>query len=150
MRRSRLLVLALLAAVALIAIPVVISQAAKTEGHDVDATIIAARVNTLDGCKFAGYAKGEPFGRGAALLSGLKDRCDGTITKLRVYDKRGSLAGRADLVRTPRPDGKFALEGEVRFTSGTGGYKRAQHFTGQASGVYDQINDYLQLHISGK
>jgi hypothetical protein len=119
--------IAILAALALIATPVVISQAADTskrKKREVDITILSARVKSLSGGKsiFAGYVTGEPFRKGAATLRISDDLS--SPAKFVFYDRRGSAKAAVDLGATSQPDasGEVSVAGSGRFKGGTRRY----------------------------
>ena len=128
MRRLRLLLVVCLAAGALIAV----SQVAKGKPeHEMNVTVLAAQVKSLSGHRaiFAGYSKGNPFGKSATIIRGvLEDPYILVAFKFTVYGRRGTATGTADLKTT---DGGQTYTGTGRFKRGTG--------------VYDDINDYLNI-----
>jgi hypothetical protein len=154
MRRQRIVMLAVLAVVALIAIPVVISQAAKRKSHDVDATALVGTVKSLSGGRSIGaaYVTGKPYGKSAAILRATAtNNADGTATvdgKFIIYNRHGTVKGTAEGKLTPTTGGNATFDGDGEATDGTGKYKDA---TGpvQITGTYNSGTGVLTLKATG-
>jgi hypothetical protein len=155
--RYRLFVVAAIVASALVAIPVVISQAAKRKNYDVDVTALVATVKPASApgktSIAAGYVTGDPYGKGAVTLKTKSTtNPDNTATlagKFTLFNKRGSVSGPAEGKVTPTTGGNATFEGTGEITSGTGKYKGAKGDF-DVTGTYDSGTGVLTLHGTGK
>ena len=144
-----MLVSALTAGVALVAYGAVTSQAAKT--HDVDATITAAKVKGLQGCRdiFAAYVTGKPTGKAAGTVWLQKDTCTTTTTLMRIYGKRGALQVKGFLGPETEQNGDISYEGEAKARGISGRYDDSTGVL-TVKGTYDSGTGVLTLRVKGE
>jgi hypothetical protein len=155
--RYRLFLIAAIVAGALVAIPAVISQAAKRKNHDVDATALVATVKPASApgktSVGAGYVTGDPYGKGAVILKSKSttnpDNTASVTGKFTLFNKRGSVSGTTEGKVTPTTGGNATFEGTGEATSGTGKYKGAKGDI-DVTGTFDSGTGVLTLHATGK
>ena len=144
MRRLHVLLVAALAAGALFAV----SQAAKGKPeHEMNVTVLAAQVKSLSGDRaiFAGYSKGNPFGKSATIIRGvMEDPYILVAFKFTVYGRHGTATGTADL---KTDDGGKTYTGSGDFKRGTGAYDDiSDHLN--ITGTYNSGTGVLTLHAT--
>jgi hypothetical protein len=145
--RPRIFVLAL--ALAVVLVPTAANgQTATSHRNDLTLRLAVVGDNPPSGTRYAGEAKGKPFGTAAVLA---RNQVSGSTStgKAVIYAKRGTIRANITNEIQPQPDGSIRFPGSFKITGGTVLYKGVTG-KGEFDGSAPAGSTLIVFHVTGK